>query len=121
MNRIAEEIVIRRGIAGLTQKGLAEKLNTTQRTVAAWESGVSIPRRAMQARIAAVLGLPEDYFFSMAEPDIVIDPETKRLEEKDAELIQALEKTSLSQEEKKSCLESCRRTLWGQKRGTTLK
>lgn len=41
---IAQEIIILRAKHGWTQQMLAEKLGTTQRTIAAWESGVSSPR-----------------------------------------------------------------------------
>ncbi len=58
---IAREIVILRGKFGWTQQQLAEKLNTTQRTVAEWEAG-SIPRKARCVQLAKVFGLPDDYF-----------------------------------------------------------
>lgn len=60
---ISQELVILRARESLTQQQLADKLETTQRTVAAWESGASVPRKTMQVRIAKVFGLPENYFF----------------------------------------------------------
>ena len=64
MNKdISQELVILRARESWTQQQLAEKLDTTQRTVAAWESGASVPRKTMQVRIAKVFGLPENYFF----------------------------------------------------------
>ena len=47
---IAQEIIILRAKNGWTQQMLAEKLGTTQRTIAAWESGVSSPRKTMRVR-----------------------------------------------------------------------
>lgn len=44
------------------QKQLAEKIGASQRTVVAWESGASIPRKTTQVNIAKVFGLSEDYF-----------------------------------------------------------
>ena len=64
MNKdISKELVILRARESLTQQQLADKLETSQRTVAAWESGASVPRKTMQVRIAKVFGLPENYFF----------------------------------------------------------
>ncbi|WP_158096311.1 helix-turn-helix domain-containing protein [Anaeromassilibacillus sp. An172] len=47
------------------QKQLAEKIGASQRTVVAWESGASIPRKTTQVNIAKVFGLSEDYFFNV--------------------------------------------------------
>ena len=62
---IAQELVILRAGKSWTQKQLAEELGTSQRTVAAWESGVSIPRKTTQVNIAKAFGLSEDYFFTV--------------------------------------------------------
>ena len=64
---IAQEIIILRAKNGWTQQMLAEKLGTTQRTIAAWESGVSSPRKTMRVRIAQAFDLPDNYFFERAE------------------------------------------------------
>lgn len=66
---IAQEIIILRAKHGWTQQMLAEKLGTTQRTIAAWESGVSNPRKTMRVRIAQAFGLPENYFLERAEEE----------------------------------------------------
>lgn len=66
---IAQEIIILRAKNGWTQQMLAEKLGTTQRTIAAWESGVSSPRKTMRVRIAQAFGLPENYFLERAEEE----------------------------------------------------
>lgn len=71
MNKdIAQELVILRARESWTQQQLADKLETTQRTVAAWESGASVPRKTMQVRIAQVFGLPENYFFDTKDEEI---------------------------------------------------
>lgn len=71
MNKdIAQELVILRARESWTQQQLADKLETTQRTVAAWESGASVPRKTMQVRIAKVFGLPENYFFDTKNDEI---------------------------------------------------
>ncbi len=62
--RIGSRIVVLRAEAGLTQQQLAEQLETTQRTVAIWEAGDSVPRKTMQVKIAQLFGLPDDYFFN---------------------------------------------------------
>ena len=64
---IAQEIIILRAKNGWTQQMLAEKLGTTQRTIAAWESGVSSPRKTMRVRIAQAFDLPDNYFLERAE------------------------------------------------------
>ena len=64
---IAQEIIILRAKNGWTQQMLAEKLGTTQRTLAAWESGVSSPRKTMRVRIAQAFDLPDNYFLERAE------------------------------------------------------
>ena len=64
---IAQEIIILRAKNGWTQQMLAEKLGTTQRTIAAWESGVSSPRKTMRVRIAQAFYLPDNYFLERAE------------------------------------------------------
>lgn len=61
---IAQELVILRAGKSWTQKRLAEELGTSQRTVAAWEKGASIPRKTTQVNIAKAFGLSEDYFFA---------------------------------------------------------
>ena len=64
---IAQEIIILRAKNGWTQQMLAEKLGTTQRTIAAWESGVSSPRKTMRVRIAQAFDLPDNYVLERAE------------------------------------------------------
>lgn len=66
---IAQEIIILRAKNGWTQQMLAEKLGTTQRTIAAWESGVSTPRKTMRVRIAQVFDLPDNYFLERTEAE----------------------------------------------------
>ena len=56
---IAQEIIILRAKNGWTQQMLAEKLGTTQRTIAAWET--------MRVRIAQAFDLPDNYFLERAE------------------------------------------------------
>lgn len=62
---IAQELVILRAGKSWTQKQLAEELGTSQRTVAAWESGASIPRKTTQVNIAKAFGLSDDYFLNV--------------------------------------------------------
>lgn len=72
---ISDELVILRARNSMTQQQLADKLGTSQRTVAAWESGDSIPRKAMQVKIALLFGLPENYFLDGAAPEEPEEPE----------------------------------------------
>ena len=70
---IAQEIIILRAKNGWTQQMLAEKLGTTQRTIAAWESGVSTPRKTMRVRIAQAFDLPDNYFLERPEGEATQD------------------------------------------------
>lgn len=47
---ISQKLVILRARESWTRQQLADKLDTTQRTVAVWESGASVPRKTMQVR-----------------------------------------------------------------------
>ncbi len=62
---IAQELVILRAGKSWTQKQLAEELGTSQRTVAAWESGTSVPRKTTQVNIAKAFGLSDDFFLDV--------------------------------------------------------
>lgn len=64
---ISQEIVVLRANKSWTQQQLAEKLGTTQRTVASWESGISIPRKTMRVKLAVLFGLPENYFLGIRQ------------------------------------------------------
>jgi transcriptional regulator with XRE-family HTH domain len=46
--------------AGLTQKELAERMNTTQSTIARLEAGARMPRLDTLSRLASVLGVTFD-------------------------------------------------------------
>lgn len=77
---IAQEILILRSQRGWSQQELADRIRTTQRTVAAWEAGTSIPRKAMRVRIAGAFGLPDNYFLLGAEEEKPLqDKEVNRL------------------------------------------
>lgn len=54
---VAETVRAHRKAAGLTQKELAEKLQTGQSTVAQWENGVRTPPIKRLFDIAEVLGV----------------------------------------------------------------
>ena len=64
---IAQEIIILRAKNGWTQQMLAEKLGTTQRTIAAWESRVSSKHKTKRLRLAQALNLQDTYFLERAE------------------------------------------------------
>lgn len=68
---IGQEILVLRAEKGWTQQQFAEKLKTSQRTVAAWEAGDSIPRKSMMVKIAQVFGLPPNHFLNSAVDDVI--------------------------------------------------
>ena len=104
-NSIGSKIVILRAGAGWTQQQLAEKLNTSQRTVAAWESGDAVPRKTMQVKIARLFDLPENYFLQMPSEDGKVKAEEDAAQKK---LMQALDKafaeTGITMTEEKKSL-----------------
>ena len=54
---MAEVIASRRRELGLTQKDLAEKLNTTDKAVSKWERGIACPDTAAIPKLAQILGI----------------------------------------------------------------
>lgn len=128
MNKInlAQEIVVLRGKMGWTQQELADAVKTTPRTVAAWESGASIPRKAMKVRIAQAFGLPEDYFWDDEERNPMskngAGPEgASNVQgiDRNAEMMRKLEllmeesDSGITEEQKKLCLQACQNILLG--------
>lgn len=105
---LAQEVLILRSERGWTQQELANRIGTTQRTVAAWESGDSIPRKAMRVRIAKAFGLPENHFLGAdgEEPQPEISSQTgadRLMEQLNAVLAQ---QEGLSEEKKSLVLHS---------------
>ena len=75
---IGQEILLLRAEKGWTQQQFAEKLKTSQRTIATWEAGGSVPRKTMKVKIAQVFGLPPNHFLDsesngLIEDRIIID------------------------------------------------
>jgi putative transcriptional regulator len=58
-----KKMLIARTLAGLTQKGAAEKIGTTQKMVWAWETGRITPREASRKRIAKVYNVNYEELF----------------------------------------------------------
>lgn len=118
MQDITKEIIILRGKREWTQQQLADAIGTSQRTVAAWESGASVPRKAMQARIAMAFGLPEGYFFRDDPAEEEKPPQREKWQDKEViklvrQLGEVLEQgeNSLHPETQKSCMDLYHRLL----------
>lgn len=58
-----------RKAAGLSQEGLAEKLDVSTTTVINWEKGHNSPEFARFQPLAALLHKPADWFFRESDPD----------------------------------------------------
>ena len=58
---IAKNIIELRTAAGMTQIGLAEKLNYTDKAVSKWERGESVPDISVLLKIAELFGVTLDY------------------------------------------------------------
>ena len=56
------QLILQRGKHGFTQKSLADKLNVSARSVMTWESGKSMPHKAMRIQLAHVFDLDPTYF-----------------------------------------------------------
>lgn len=113
--RIGSRIVVLRAEAGLTQQQLAEQLDTSQRTVAAWEAGDSIPRKTMQVKIAQLFGLPNDYFFDL-NPD-AMGSDSESISSSERKLINVVDDAisgagiDVSEEKKKQIMDSIQEIL----------
>ena len=99
---IGQEIVILRASVGWTQQQLAEKLETSQRTVVAWETGESIPRKTMQVKIAQIFDLPGNYFFDSTDGTV---DEAEELVSKIGDVMYGTE-NSIPDEKKKMCMDA---------------
>ena len=109
---IAQEIMILRSSKGWTQQQLADHLKTTQRTVAAWEAGDSIPRNKMKVLLAKAFDLPETYFLDGEEAEHTV-PADDEIDAIMSKFDQLLKETgiSVSEDKKKMCLDSCYKIL----------
>lgn len=113
---IGQEILVLRAEKGWTQQQFAEKLKTSQRTVAAWEAGDSIPRKTMKVKISQVFGLPPNHFLNlevngMIEEKIGTDPKTNETEREkgvieDIENIVSSAYREIDEEKKSQVIES---------------
>ena len=74
---IAQNIVILRKQAGMTQLDLAEKLNYSDKAVSKWERGDSVPDIAVLKDIADLFGVTVDY---LLKEDHTAEEEAARLE-----------------------------------------
>ena len=106
---LMQEILILRSRAGWTQAELARRIGTTQRTVAAWETGASVPRKAMRVRIARAFGLPDESLLSEEAEDA---PEREAEGDFFRRLQEMVEsEPTLTSEEKANLLDSASRIL----------
>lgn len=110
---LARDIIVLRSKKGWTQQELAEHIGTTQRTVAAWETGRSIPRKAMLVRIARVFDLPAEHFLTEMMEEKSPPAEPKAAETDLMELFSEFldQQKGLTQEKKAEYLDSASRFL----------
>lgn len=66
---IAENIVRLRHRSGMTQIGLAEKLNYSDKAVSKWERGESVPDISVLKNIADLFGVTVDYLIESGHED----------------------------------------------------
>jgi transcriptional regulator with XRE-family HTH domain len=109
----AQRLIVLRGSKGWTQQELALALGTTQRTVASWESGASLPRKAMRVRIAQVFSIPPDEF--LQAEDVSAESGRGHLEDvmRKVNDVLADEEYGLSAKVQESCMSAFRSILSG--------
>ena len=66
----SEKVKHSREVRGLTQQQLADAIGTSQRTIASYEAGVSMPRATTLFKLAEALGVSTDYL----KYDEITDP-----------------------------------------------
>lgn len=94
-NQIGIHIAAYRKQAGLTQAGLAEKLNYSDKAVSKWERGESIPDVLTLVQLAQVFGITVDALVADDQPplDIAEPEETPEKPKADKRVILALSST----------------------------
>lgn len=70
MNDFGERLKVLRKAAGLTQQGLADKINVHLQTVSKWERGLSEPDFSMLGEIAEALAVPLEELLGEAPADM---------------------------------------------------
>lgn len=111
IENLPQEILIQRSQKGWTQQKLAEQLGTTQRTIAAWESGSSTPRRAMLVKIAKAFDLPEDYFLNAPGAPAPEPAETSETSQQLKQVLDLLKQVSIPEEKKMQVIDSVSKIL----------
>lgn len=111
IENLPQEILIQRSQKGWTQQKLAEQLGTTQRTIAAWESGSSTPRRAMLVKIARAFDLPEDYFLDAPGAPTTESAETFDVSQQLKQVLDLLNQVSIPEEKKTQVIDSVSQIL----------
>lgn len=60
----------------ITQQKLSEQLGVSNRAVSKWENGLSFPSTENVYKLAKILGVPVDYFFTAPQKEIAIESST---------------------------------------------
>lgn len=84
-------LILLRGKHGLTQKELADRLHVSPRSVVTWESGKSMPHKAMRIQLAHAFDLEPTYFLDTGELPSSRNP--KKEQDELAYLYNSLENT----------------------------
>ena len=58
----ANQLLILRSRTGLSQEEFAKRLNTSKRSVSAWENGDGFPRKSFRILLATTFGYPPNTF-----------------------------------------------------------
>ena len=58
----ANQLLILRSRTGLSQEEFAKRLNTSKRSVSAWENGDGFPRKSFRILLASTFGYPPTTF-----------------------------------------------------------
>lgn len=80
MNKTMGELIAeRRKEKGLTQKGLAEQLNITDKAVSKWERNLACPDISTIPRLAEILGLSVEELLNVSPGEKKGSPEVERI------------------------------------------
>jgi len=83
--KLQDKIYYCRKKAGLSQDGLAEKLEVSRQAVSKWENGEAVPETAKLPALAKVFGVSIDWLLSEEEP---VEEEVKNTPEEPAPTVQ---------------------------------
>ena len=91
----ANQLLVLRGRTGLSQDEFAKRLNTSKRSISAWENGTGFPRKSFRILLASTFGYPPTAFLLDEEMPAGSVEEMTQLDAQSPDLQSAIEQFSL--------------------------